>query len=94
MVPQRISISLIRKTATLEIVDIQNTVFKNGSLFSVNSDTDITVKLSSPSRYLKIVTSIVSDDRDANTKIYYSENKNFSEENILSPKLKIDLQMY
>lgn len=79
LVPKKIRNSLIRKTVLPEIVDIQNTVLKDGSLFSANENTNITIKLPSPSKYFKIVSSIVSDNQGA-TQIYYSENKNFSEE--------------
>lgn len=85
--PQKVKNSIIRKTINPKIVDVQNTIFKDGKLVSINNDTNITVKLSHSSKYLKLGISISSSE-NANCQIFYkSENEDFSENN--SIKLEI-----
>ncbi|MDK2047653.1 glycosyltransferase [Aliarcobacter butzleri] len=73
---------LTRKTQKLEIVDYANTIFEDDSLVSQNSDTNITLKLSAPARYLKIVSNISAQNQNAQTQVFYkSEDEEFSEQN-------------
>lgn len=86
--PQKVKNSLIRKTINPKIVDVQNTIFKDGKLVSINNDTNITVKLSHSSKYLKLGINISSTE-NANCQIFYkSENEDFCENN--SIKLEIN----
>lgn len=86
--PQKVKNSLIRKTINPKIVDVQNTIFKDGKLVSINNDTNITVKLSHSSKYLKLGINISSTE-NANCQIFYKlENEDFCENN--SIKLEIN----
>jgi hypothetical protein len=86
--PQKVKNSLIRKTINPKIVDVQNTIFKDGKLVSINNDTNITVKLSHSSKYLKLGINI-SSAKNASCQIFYkSENEDFCENN--SIKLEIN----
>ena len=97
----KIKNGMTRKTQKLEVVDIQNTTFKNDSLVSQHNDTNITLKLSNPTKYLKVVAHISSEDKKVQTQVFYRANdENFTEGNsirfdtnktniqyIVSPKL-------
>jgi glycosyltransferase involved in cell wall biosynthesis len=82
LTPPKLKNGLVRKTQQLQIIDIQNTTFENDSLVSQNNDTQVTLKFSSPAKYLKIVTNISSEDKNAQTQLFYRvDDENFTEEN-------------
>lgn len=82
LTPPKLKNGLVRKTQQLQIIDIQNTTFENDSLVSQNNDTHVTLKFSSPAKYLKIVTNISSEDKNAQTQLFYrADDENFTEEN-------------
>lgn len=81
ILPKKIKKGLIRKTVIPEIVNIQNTVFENGNLTSINGDTNISIKLSDFSRYLKVIVNISSEKEEKSSQIFYkSLNEDFCEE--------------
>lgn len=85
--PKKVKNSITRKTINPKILDVQNTIFKDGKLVSINSDTNITMKLSHQSKYLKLGINITSIE-NANCQIFYkAENEDFSEDK--SIKLEI-----
>lgn len=86
--PQKVKNSLIRKTINPKIVDVQNTIFKDGKLVSINNDTNITVKLSHSSKYLKLGINISSAENASCQIFYKSENEDFCKNN--SIKLEIN----
>ena len=82
LIPLKVKNGILRKTITTKILDIQNTIFQNNSLVSINNDTNIILNLHTPAKYLKIVTHISTDTKNSQTQLFYrSKNKNFSEKN-------------
>jgi GT2 family glycosyltransferase len=56
------------------IISIKNTIFENKSLVSVNTGTNIVLRLPKKSSYLKIITSIVSTEQ-THTRLFYKSSK-------------------
>ncbi|MCT7593184.1 glycosyltransferase family 2 protein [Aliarcobacter butzleri] len=82
LTPPKLKNGLVRKTQQLQIIDIQNTTFENDSLVSKNNDTNIILKLSTHAKYLKVVTNIIAEDKNAQTQLFYrADDENFTEEN-------------
>jgi len=82
LTPQKSKNSSIRKTQKFKVVDIENTTFEDDSLVSKNNDTNITLKLSTPAKYLKIIINISSEDKKAQTQVFYKvDNENFTKKN-------------
>ncbi len=88
ILPKIVKNSIVRRTIIPKIVDVQNTIFKDGKLVSINNDTNITVKLSPSSKYLKLGINISSAENASCQIFYKSENEDFCENN--SIKLEIN----
>ena len=85
--PLEIKSGLSRKTLLPEIIDVQNTTFKDDSFVSANNDTNIIFMLPMSSKYLKIVFNISSENMNALTQIFYKTNsQDFNEKNSIKFK--------
>jgi len=73
--------NLFRKTIYPKVVEIENTIFKNNSLVSLNSDTNIILKLPKISNILKIISNIETKNDSTSQIFYKSKDETFSEKN-------------
>ena len=73
--------NLFRKTIYPKVVEIENTIFKKNSLVSLNSDTNIILKLPKISNILKIISNIETKNDSTSQIFYKSKDETFSEKN-------------